>query len=97
MFHLCPEEHIQVACADRLGERNFHDVPEHVEELVFHEDQEEQDAHADFDLNVQDEVTEHDMIHKMLFHEDAEYKEEAGVVFHGKGNRILLWSDEEDG
>ena len=63
---------------------------------LFHEDQEEQGVRADFDLNVQDEVTEQDIIHIMLFQGDAAYKEETGVVFHSKGNRMLPWSDEED-
>ena len=96
VFHQCPEEHIQAACADQVRKRDFHQVAEHVEGQVFHH-QEEQDVHADLDWNAQDEVTEQDMIHNMLFfHEDAKCKEEAGVVFHGIANRILPWSDKED-
>ena len=41
--------------------------------------------HAGFDLSVQDEVTEQDMTHKMLFHEDAEYQEDrSGVSWEGE-------------
>ena len=38
-----------------------------------------------------------DMIHRLFFHEGVEYDDEAGVVLREKGNRILLWSDEEEG
>ena len=30
------------------------------------------------------------------FHEDIGHGDEAGVVVHGKGNRNLPWSDEDD-
>ena len=38
----------------------------------------------------QNEVTAEDMMrHKRFVHEDGEHGDEARVVFHGKGNRIL--------
>ena len=33
---------------------------------------------------------------KLLVHEVVRHGGEAGVVFHGKGDRSLPWSDEDD-
>ena len=43
------------------------------------------------------EVTEEDMLHKLLEHEEHGHEEDSGgAVFLGKGNRSLPWSDEEE-
>ena len=81
MFHQCPEEHIQVACADRVEEQGFHDMQEQVEEQVFHEDQEKHNSHVVPEMCI-DEITEEDMMRKLLVHEGVGNGGEAGLVVH---------------
>ena len=42
------------------------------------------------------EVTEEDVLRKLLEREEHRHEEDSGGGFLGKGNRSLPWSDEEE-
>ena len=99
VFHQCSERFVEFSRGgpkgrDTVGgaDQVFHDMAEQVDD---------QDVHG---VRGQEtcigEVTEEDMLHKLLVHEERghdEDDEDAGrVVFLGKGNGSLPWSDEEE-
>ena len=59
-------------------------MPEHVEEQVFRDDREKPSFHIVPEMSVQGEITEEDMMRKILFHEVVGHGDEAGSGFHGK-------------
>ena len=69
--------------------------------IIFH-DSTEQDDHRDVhgvrvEKMRRGEVTEEDMLHKLLEHEEHGHEEDSrGLFFIGKGNRSLPWSDGEE-
>ena len=68
VVHQCPEEHLQVACAGRVEPQVLHDVPEQVEEHVFHDDRQNHGFHIVPEMSVQGEITAEDMMHKLRVH-----------------------------
>ena len=92
VFHQCPDSPRGGRTGRDAEEQIFHDVQEQVDEQVFHEDREKQITRVVPQMCI-DEVTEEDMMRKLLFREGFGHGGEAGVVFHGKGDMSLPWSD----